>query len=444
MIPEIPDRAPGKLPRDARCFALSALRLCFNGMPAQRALSQVLAGSGHPERDNALCTELFYGYLRSRLRIDFIISRFLKNPGKVPPLALSILGLAIYSLLFLEKQPGYAVVDSAVENVRILFGKSLAGLANAVLRNFLRLGKQVHEPEFYKIAADQDELPAMARFYSLPGWLAEFWRRQYPENYLNLMRRSFLRPRRCIRLNRHNADAEMLSRDACPAGLKQVLPFAFICPDGPMPVMVRGQSLGDLHDAGLLSWQAAGSQMIMSELFSETCDGPVWDACAGVGGKSLWLLENGLDACLASDVSRSRLSRIRGECQRLGLVTPGLFVGSPNALASWNGHILLDVPCSGLGVLARRPDILIHAKEGSAILKRHLKTQAALLDRAAWLVPRSSSIIYITCTLNPLENDLQIGNFLARHPAFGVIKIWQSPADHPWLEGMFGAVLRRN
>lgn len=436
--------AVGRLQNDARSLAINALNICQKGMSAQEALDLTLAKPGVQDREKALCTELFYGSLRADLRIEYILSVFLKNPGKLPPSMISILKLALYSLLFLTRQPEYAPVSWAVETVGKVFGKPLAGLANAVLRNFLRTGEAPRRLDFYKKPSDIDELAAQARFYSLPFWLAAFWRESYPGHYLNLMQRSFQRPPPAFRLNRQKAEAALLAADATRAGLEHVLPWAFSSANCPLPYPFNAKGIQELHRQGLLSWQAAGSQMVMSELFTEISGAPIWDACAGVGGKSLWLLENGFDCSLASDISEKRLSMISSECMRLDLNRPTLFVGSPEAIFAWEGHILIDAPCSGLGVLARRPDILMHAtKEGSGILKKHLAQQRHLLDRSAKIISPGFNIIYITCTLNHFENEDQVQSFLARHPDFSLLKVWQSSTGHPWIEGMFGAVLQK-
>jgi 16S rRNA (cytosine967-C5)-methyltransferase len=168
-----------------------------------------------------------------------------------------------------------------------------------------------------------------------------------------------------------------------------------------------------------------------------------WDACAGQGGKALALLERGVQVALCSDTSRGRLSRISPQCSVLALPRPHIVQANAMAppLARWNGHILLDVPCSGLGVLSSRPDLRRRISAGH--LDGCAALQACILRQAAGCLLPGRRLAYITCTLNPAENQRQVACFLAEHADFSLAVEWQTPLEHPWMEGMYGALLAR-
>ncbi|GEM_PF-90771 len=211
---------------------------------------------------------------------------------------------------------------------------------------------------------------------------------------------------------------------------------------GAMPREALGRDLREWVACGALSRQSAGSQHALLALGLDRWNEPVWDACAGHGGKSAALMEWGVPVALCSDRSFSRLRGLPGQCATLGLPVP------PHCLADavvpplrqWPGHILVDAPCSGLGVLARRPDIRRrepqHLAELEALQQNMLRTLAGILQPGRELA-------YMTCTLNPAENERAIDQLLESNSDLTLERQWQTEHDHPWLEGMFGAVLRK-
>ena len=326
-------------------------------------------------------------------------------------------------------------------------------MVNGALRSIQRFGTAVDTPEFYvvdKEGAVADEWDGLCRYYSLPRWLGDLWHDAYGrEAALCLMRRSFARPWSGVRVNaRHEAAEDLLAdlrrcaKEACgePVGRWGVA-FA----PGGLPARVLGQSLSQWRASGALSLQSAGSQLAVQALELDRWNAPVWDACAGFGGKSAALLEQGINVTLCTDRSWSRLRHLPGVCRELRLPRPAVCLADACAppLTSWNGHILLDAPCSGLGVLARRPDIRKDSRRSPADLKQLEALQNRMLLRLGALLQQGLELAYITCTLNPTENELAVSRLLAARPELALLRQWQTPHEHPWLEGMYGAVLRR-
>ncbi len=206
-----------------------------------------------------------------------------------------------------------------------------------------------------------------------------------------------------------------------------------------------GKTLDAWHALGALSWQSAGTQCVMQQIFCAVPDLkllPFWDACAGQGGKTFWLLEHGIDVGLASDISPYRLHQLQASAQRLKHKVPvALMSATMPAFSAWQGNILLDVPCSGLGTLARRPEI--RKRRNLATLSKLCELQKEMLKKAFSLLSVQGHVVYITCTLNPEENENLIQNFLQKEPCAKLCYAWQTPHEHPWLEGMFVSVVKK-
>lgn len=433
---------------DARNLALRIIGDACAGMPLQEALSRRLneaATAGAAARERQLASELAWGVLRQRLRLDFILSQFLARPAKLPGRLLAILRIAVYSMIFLDGIPHYAAADCAVRQAKSFHGQRLGSLCNAVLRKVAERTEEMRRPQFYlasaRLAFADDDL-ALGRFYSLPTALVRHWRSHYPESYLALMRRSAARPWAALRLNaRHELAAKAKAFLEGLEGVENPAPFAYAFAPGQSPQGLLGQPLEHWQKEGLLSWQAAGSQVLMQKL--DLPGGAFWDACAGVGGKSLWLMEKGREPGLASDTSFRRLAEMRRQCARLGLDPPAFALGSAATgfARAWHGHILIDAPCSGLGVLARRPDILLHNQNLPAFFQEREQMQRSILRQACGQLVAGKSLIYITCTLNPAENERMVDFALGENSKLKLLVMWQTPPEHPWLEGMFGAHL---
>lgn len=448
---------PSKIRRlapSARHCALWSLLLVDSGMTAQQAIASALATalearSGSelgelPALERNLCSELVYGYLRTEIRIAFVLSRVLPKPQSLPRPLHHILGLAVYGLLFQDRVPDHAAVFSAVEAAGAIYGQGLARVANGALRSIQRLADAPMHPDFYLTdAAAPGSAENMGLFYSLPPWIMGHWHKHYGlEAALHLARRSFERPWSALRVNALHSGAAALRGALLACGGEAVGQWGVAFAPGMQPTSVDGLSLQALQAQGVLSWQSAGSQLVLEELGLYGWQQPVWDVCAGFGGKTFALLERGLAVPLATDRSLSRLAGLPGQCERLGLPCPAVALvdAAIPPLSTWNGHVLVDAPCSGLGVLARRPDIRRRPAQEAG---EHQRVQHAILSRLVSLMRSGSQLAYITCTLRPQENNKQIERIVHDSGGLQIVGQWQTPHDHPWLEGMFGALLKK-
>lgn len=466
------------------CTVQAALQTVFSVAVPEGAGKGASGGDGGPDvRDRALASELTYGALRYERRLGCVLGRCVRKPHDLPLPLRRILQAAAYALIFLERVPHHAVLHPAVQLAGKLYGPRLGGLVNAALRAVQRLGDAPREPAFYDTPeagdffADGQQARAgeqgrgaetfgpLARFYGLPPALAACLAEEAdnrPERAEALFRRSAQRPWQGWRINAARPGAAALRAVLCGAGqsggphgdgkkdvAERLCPlgdWGFALPPGER-AEADGRSLRRLEADGLVSAQAAGSQVILEELglgdwVREGRD--IWDACAGQGGKGLALAERGGRLVLCTDTSRLRLARIAGECERLGLPLPLSALADarrpPLRPGSWRGGIIADVPCSGLGVLARRPDIRRRPLEA---MQQLTAVQTAILRGLADCLAPGGELAYLTCTLRREENEAQVETLLRDMPGLVCLGSWKTPWDHPWLEGMFGARLRR-
>lgn len=226
-------------------------------------------------------------------------------------------------------------------------------------------------------------------------------------------------------------------------------------------------NFGALLGVGALSRQSAAAQQVMQSIFDYLKQeikaalelGPVWDLCAGHGGKTCWLLEQGYPVALASDVNLTRLLGLKQELKRLKLPSPlllGANAARPMPLrANFDptcsnmtrpgfilpGLVLIDAPCSGLGTLARRPDIKEYAQPSDLPALAALQRQ--ILGCAFDQLPIKGLLVYITCTLNPQENEGALDSLLQQKPNARQIFTWQTPAASALKEFFWAGVVRK-
>lgn len=418
----------------ARAAALKALAACLRGADVQAALDQALAAAPLDPRDAALATELAYGVLRLKLRLDWLLARHLSDPQGLPAPMRLALAVAAYEILHLSRIPAYASVDWCVEHAKAL-NPRLGKVANAVLRRLADL-EGADEPAIY-LADDPDRETFLARFYAAPSWLVRLWIEACGEAEAEQRLADTIRtPPLGLRV-RPGPGADDLLR-----ALAEDEHAVLRAGDG-VALHRAPDDLPALLEQGRVLRQSLAGQQALHALGVRDWRGPVWDACAGRGGKSLLLSDLGLGPVLASDPSMARLKGLVGELRRLGVgdVLPVRARADRSApLREPAPAILVDAPCSGLGVLARRPDAKLRREP--ADLGRLAELQARILDHAAQALAPGGVLAYVTCTLNPAENQDQVRAFLARHPAFRLETEFLTPPDSPLRECFYAARLR--
>lgn len=407
------------LPQSPRGQAAAVLYKVLNeGAYANLELSAALRNSGFDRRDRSFATQEVYGVLRHLIPIDHYISTFLHAPLKKKEALLQIiLRLGFFEILYSDV-PGRATVNEMVEMAKAAGPPFWGKLANGVLRNLLRKEGELSPPAF----ADKAEAAAFS--YSLPLWLLRRWQRQWGEAEMLALAAAMneIAPTH-LRVNTLKTDRGALGAVLTAAGVEWSM--GSLSPDGIH--YVSGPPLEQLEAFrdGLCTVQEEASQM--AAIVLDPAPGSrTADLCAAPGGKTGHLaqrMEN-RGEILAWDIHEHKLALITGNLRRLGITIATVRQGDAGVLpASYDGsfdNVLLDAPCSGLGVLRRRLDARYRVEEGSIAALARL--QRDLLARAARLLAPGGRLLYSTCTITREENQDNAAWFLREHPDF-------APAD---------------
>jgi len=365
-----------------------------------------------PARDRALLHELVLGTLRRRASLDFACIPLLDSPfSRLDPAVKAVLRLGAYQLLH-TRVPPRAAVSESVELAREAAPRA-SGLVNAVLRRLAREGP----PPFPE--AEADPLGWLASAGSLPRWLAARWLDRLGPAVAVARARALLDPPpHTFRLNPRVADAESRVRAVGVEPRRLAVPGAWTA-DG---------RLATLAADGVVYLQDQGSQMAAHL----AADGRrVLDACAAPGGKTTLLADLLGDAAVVvgAEPSLRRLERLAGLVARWG--APGVRLVGADArrppFAALFDSVLLDAPCTGLGTLARHPDIRWRTTERD--IARHAHRQRELLESVSALVRPGGRLVYSVCSGEPEEGEHVVEAFLQAHPQFSPASLpeWAAP-----------------
>ena len=409
---EVPDGAERLAPRTGREVAAVVLhRVCSQGAFAMRALDATIQRAGLDERDGALATEIVYGTLRVLPAIDARLApRVRRGLGQTDPLTLAVLRAAVYQLQHLGRLPVHAIVDEAVGFVRTTRSVQSAGFVNAVLR---------------REAEERPRDPQPPDRVMFPAWLQAALQAS-----LGAARASaFCAPRAfppplCLAVADRNAE-EWVER------LRMQLPSAQVSAGALSPLSVVLRRSGDVrrlaaYEAGGFWVQEEGAQLVALAVEPQAGE-RIGDLCAGHGGKSLCLqaLRGGEGPLTAVDVDETKLSHIEREFVRLGfsaqqleLAPVDLTVGS-GGISPLFDRVLVDAPCSGLGTVARRPELLLRVTPDDPL--RFQALQARIVRHASELVRDGGHLFVAVCSPLKEEGVELAARLLVENPALEML-----------------------
>jgi 16S rRNA (cytosine967-C5)-methyltransferase len=411
--PGTTDRRRTSAPTHTRLLALRVLeRVSSAGAYADLLLHSALGRSTLNAPDRAFATDLVYGTLRWRGKIDYYLSHFVdQDLAKLEPLVASTLQLGAYQLLCTERVPVSAAVDQSVRCIRAAGANRATGLVNAVLRRLALEHDKIVLP-----SVQDDPIAHLTHALSLPRWLAERWIERFGvESAVELAKACNEPPPLTIRTNRARADAGELLQD-----LLENFPNATACRfarDG----IVLGRKGNPARDrnflAGRFTVQDEASQLVVALLDPQPGE-RVLDLCAAPGGKTTAIAERvgPSGSVVAVDRNTRRLDLVQRAVRRLGLT--GIRTVARDAtrslteLAPEGGfdRILVDAPCSGLGTLRRNPDAKWRVRPGDPT--RLAEIQRALIGKAASVLRPGGTLVYSTCTVLAEENEEIARHFL--------------------------------
>jgi len=367
--------------------------------------------------DRGLALELAFGSIRLRSRLDAELGLLLDRPiRRLDPRVLQWLRLGLYQMRE-TRVPDHAAVDQTVEGIKRTVGPKVGGLANAVLRRAAREGRQADA------FPDQEADPEgyLTTWGSHPRWLIERWLSRWPlASVRRLVENDNRAPPVTVRVLDADADS---NRELTPAEGVRLVPE----PGWRSMFRVReGRPEQVLGSLPCVVQDPAASAVV--DYVGDAFRGPVLDACAAPGGKALALAWRGRDArpFVAADVSGRRLDRLREPVARLGVDVHLLRADARAPAIAGARTVLLDAPCTGTGVLRRRPDARWRLDQDR--LDSLVALQRELLDAMADLVEPGGLLVYATCSLEPEENEAQIESFLIRHGDFRM-----EPPEPTWV-----------
>ncbi|HEX7069361.1 MAG TPA: 16S rRNA (cytosine(967)-C(5))-methyltransferase RsmB [Rhodothermales bacterium] len=367
-------------------------------------------------RDERQSTDYVGGVTRWRRWLDFVLSHFVRMElDQLEPALRQILRLGLYDLLILQTPP-HAAVNEAVELTRVFVRPQAARLTNGVLRNVDRARERLPEPD------SPDAAERLAIRHSHPTWMVQRWLNRYGESATErLLQMNNARPAYGLRVNVLRTSVEKYQEMLTGLGVEwEASPW--------IPYFLRVHQLQPIIAAGHLAEGLVAVQDESAGLIVRVLDPlpgeRILDLCAAPGGKAIHaaqLMENRGEV-LAVDLHESRLRLVSDAASTQGATIVRCLAADGRDLSEAEvgifDRVLVDAPCSGLGVVARRADLRWNRTEEQ--IRELTVLQDELLDSAAQMVRPGGVLVYGTCTIEPEENEERVRAFLQRNPAYSV------------------------
>jgi 16S rRNA (cytosine967-C5)-methyltransferase len=374
--------------------AITLTRFFKSGSYSEIAANEMLLRNNFSEADRRLAVRLFYGVITTKDTLDFIIAKYSKTPlRKLDVEILNILRIGLYQIRYCDHIPESAAVNESVELAKRMRKSSATGFINGVLRGIIRNN-------------DNYQLPREV-FYSVDKGIYDAIADNLGEKTDSFFEDSLRRPPVYIKLNSRHFSKDSLANLSVTKN--KLLPDCFESDNGSI---VKS----DEFEEGRFFVEDLSSQLCCAALGAAAGD-KVLDLCAAPGGKTFALAQTA-DFVVANDIYAHRVKLIRDGAKRLKLSNIETFVSdgtSPNTEFGYFDKILCDVPCSGLGVIRRKPEI----KYKSAEMFNGLPAiQYALLQNAVRHLKPGGEIVYSTCTVRREENNHIAERFLKEYPEF--------------------------
>lgn len=369
------------------------------------------------DRDKAFFSNLVYGTLDRLILIDYNLGLYLNQPvRKLKPELHTILRLGAYQLLFLDKVPSRAAVNESVNLAKVNKSAFAASLVNAVLRRVADNGLQLPEGE--------KKGPAyLAIKYSCPEWLISLWIDAYGlENAVAIAEKALEPAPVIIKVNTTKTTVDdliwKLAEDGVIAEKSEKFPDSLVLENtGAVEELAA-------YKEGLFHAQDFASQLCCRAVDAQIGE-TVFDLCSAPGGKAFTIAEamQNTGCVRAFDIYQSRVDLIRNGAKRLGLINVYTYLSDASIFNENYGmadRVLCDVPCSGLGIIRRKPEIRF---KKAADIDNLPELQYRILCNATRYLKDGGRLVYSTCTLNPKENEEVCNRFLAEHPEFEAVEV---------------------
>ena len=402
---------------DARETAVRALLSVDRGAWSDLTLSASIKKAGLDTRDAAFCTALCTGVLQNRALLDhYILSYSSLRLNKIAPYVLNVLRVGIYQIVFMDRVPHSAAVNTAVTMIRRSQNPRAAGFANAVLRRVSENAESLPKPDA------RDRVSYLSTLYSHPKWLVKYYLKTLGEDAEAVLAANNGVPPMTARVNRLKGNVidaiALLEQDGVRTKPHPYLPDALI--------LLGSGSVESLRafQSGLITIQDAASQLDVLALSPQPGE-RILDMCAAPGGKTFAMaaLMNNRGAITACDIYEHRLGLIRSGAERLGVSIAETALSDGTVFRpEWEGQfdrVLVDAPCSGMGIIRRKAEI--RYKDPAEIAKLPA-VQKTIFSNAVRYLKDGGTMVYSTCSVMQAENEDVVRDRLAAHPELKAVE----------------------
>jgi len=388
----------------------------------------------------AFVRELVYEVLENKLTLDYYIDMLVKDGIKsLRSHEITILRMGIYQLGYMGSVPEYAAVNESVVLAK-RYCRYKAGLVNGVLREYLNKKIQLRLPDRH-----EDEVRYLSIKYSYAPWIIELWMEHYDIEFLEeLLKAGNETPPTTIRINW----LKVIKQDL----IEKIREKGYDAEPGKVSrnaVHIKGSNLleTEAYKMGMFTPQDESSMLVAEKLDPKHGD-VVMDVCAAPGGKTTAIAErmNNTGRIIASDIYRRKLDLIDREAKRLGITNIETrswdATRVDSSMLQKADRVLVDAPCSGLGVVRRKPEIKY--KERTSDMDLLPKKQLAILSASSGYVKPGGTLVYSTCTINPEENEMVTDAFLKKNTTFKLVEKIQLFPNTDGTDGFYICVMKKD
>lgn len=410
-------------PRHLACEIL--YQVIHQGGFSNKLMQTLVDQSNMSDVDKRFVRTLVYGVLEKSMTLDWWLEQLSSvKLKKIEPKTQLLIKIGLYQIAFMEKVPNASAVDESVKLTKKINFRS-AGFVNGILRSFVRLSGEWPYPD-----AQKDKAQYLSVYYSHPLWLVNHWLFQFGEaQTIKLLEADNQVPKISLRCNVLKTDVETLATDLEKNGYivsrHELIPEALIIEAfGQIPLNKL-----DVFEQGHFFVQDL-SAMLVGKVVEPNAGQTVLDMCAAPGGKTTHLAElmGNTGNITARDVTVFKTKQIEENLQRMGITCVGTEVSDAlifnEADVQKYDKLILDAPCSGLGIIRRKPEIRYNRSLQD--IQALSQIQKDMLSLAARYVKKGGELIYSTCTIDPLENDQVIDWFLDNHTDYTVAAMPES------------------
>ncbi|MDF2556276.1 MAG: rRNA methyltransferase [Bacillales bacterium] len=376
------------------------------------ALNNAIKENQFSPADSGLLTELVYGTIQRRLTLEYYLNPFIGDK-KIEHWVHLLLQMSVYQMVYLDRIPEHAILNEAVEIAKFGGHQGIASFVNGVLRSIQRKGLP-------SLDLLENPVERLSIEYSHPIWLIEMWVEQFGfESTKEMCEMNLKPPVQTVRINQTKSTQDLalqsLEKDGFTVQKSSLLPECIYNKSGNI-------AFSAAHRDGFITIQDESSMFVANVVAPEEND-IVLDACAAPGGKTTHIAEkmNGQGKVVALDIHKHKIKLVTEAAKRLHLKNIEPFQLDARKISekfeeNTFDKILVDAPCSGLGVLRRKPDAK-YTKLKSDI-ERLSTIQLGILDKVAPFLKPGGKLVYSTCTVNKEENENVVASFLREHADF--------------------------